>query len=176
VEIEYLEQSGSCHRPDGQVPNIRRFGSAPREELIQQRYLEDPGYRSHSSAEASSTNFQRYRTPSDFEVLIGRNNRQNDQLTSSGWGLRPLVPRSRNSREPCTTTSRAGAVPDEADLQFAADLTAYYSRSAKVTKCQLSTRKSTSTSLKELNRELRFTSKSVFFGDSPSADMNISSR
>jgi len=30
-------------------------------ELIQQRYLEDPEY-SRSSAEASSTNFQRYRT------------------------------------------------------------------------------------------------------------------
>jgi len=55
--------SGSCHRQMDKYQTLED-GSAQeiREELIQQRYLEDPGYRSRSSAEASSTNFQRYHT------------------------------------------------------------------------------------------------------------------
>jgi len=87
-------------------------------------------------------------------VLIGRNNRQNDQLTfrlagTTTWFHAQEIPGSH------VLLRLEGAVPDEADLQFAADLTAYYAP-AKVTKCQLSTpNQSTSTSPKELNRELR---------------------
>jgi len=61
-------------------------------------HLEDPEYRSRSSAEASSTNFQRYRTPSGFEVLIGRNN-QNDQLTFRLAGDYDLWFHAQDSRE-----------------------------------------------------------------------------
>jgi len=93
VEIEYLEQVEAAIAQMDKYQTLEDLNQEIREELIQQRYLEDPGYRSRSSAEASSTNFQRYRTPSDFEVLIGRNNRQNDQLTFRLAGLRPLVPR-----------------------------------------------------------------------------------
>ena len=100
-----------------------------REELIGQQYLEDTGYERRSSAEASSTNFRRYRTPSGFEVLIGRNNRQNDQLTFrlAGdydlWFHAQEIPGSH-----LLLRLDPGAVPESADLRFAADLAAYYSR------------------------------------------------
>ncbi|MCL1472767.1 Rqc2 family fibronectin-binding protein [Argonema antarcticum] len=114
-----------------------------REELIGQRYLE-AGYvasvgqgsrggkqDSHpTKQEASSINFYRFRTPSGFELLIGRNNRQNDQLTFriAGdydlWFHTQEIPGSH-----VLLRLEPGAVPDEVDLQFTADLAAYYSRS-----------------------------------------------
>jgi len=61
VEIEYLEQveAAIAQMDKYQTEDLEALKEI-REELIQQRYLEDPGYRSRSSAEASSTNFQRY--------------------------------------------------------------------------------------------------------------------
>jgi predicted ribosome quality control (RQC) complex YloA/Tae2 family protein len=76
-----------------------------------------------------ATNFHRYRTPSGFEVLIGRNNRQNDQLTFRVAGDYDLwfhaqeIPGSH-----LLLRLEPGAVPEEADLRFAANLAAYYSR------------------------------------------------
>ncbi len=131
AEIEYLEQVEAA------IVQIDNYQSAEdlqaleeiREELIQQRYLEDPEYKSHSSTVAASTNFYRYRTPSGFEVLIGRNNRQNDQLTFRVAGDYDLwfhaqeIPGSH-----VLLRLEPGAVPEVADLQYTANLTAYYSR------------------------------------------------
>ncbi|MGL5194336.1 MAG: NFACT RNA binding domain-containing protein, partial [Chroococcales cyanobacterium] len=90
-------------------------------------YLSDPEYKRQT--QESSPEFYRFVSPSGFELLIGRNNRQNDLLSfrvatdydlwfhtqeiAGSHGLLRLPP---------------GAVADEPDLQFAADLTAYYSR------------------------------------------------
>jgi predicted ribosome quality control (RQC) complex YloA/Tae2 family protein len=131
AEIEYLEQVEAA------ISQIENYNTAEdlqaleeiREELIQQRYLEDSEYRRRSPTEAASMNFYHYRTPSGFEVLIGRNNRQNDQLSFRVandydlWFHAQEIPGSH-----VLLRLEAGRVPEESDLQYVANLTAYYSR------------------------------------------------
>lgn len=130
-EWEYLEQVEAA------VAQVDKYNSAEdlealkeiREELIQQKYLEAPDYGRRNADEDSSINFHRYSTPSGFELLIGRNNRQNDQLTFRVAGDYDLwfhaqeIPGSH-----VLMRVAPGAAPEEADLQFAADFAAYYSR------------------------------------------------
>ncbi|MEH2225228.1 Rqc2 family fibronectin-binding protein [Nostoc sp.] len=131
TEIEYLEQvEAAISQIDSyQTAEDLRALEEIREELIGQKYLEDPEYRSRSANEPPSTNFHRYLTPSGFEVLIGRNNRQNDQLTFRVAGDYDLwfhaqeIPGSH-----VLLRLEPGAVAEEADLQFVANLAAYYSR------------------------------------------------
>ncbi|MEH1850457.1 MAG: NFACT family protein [Nostoc sp.] len=131
TEIEYLEQVEAAI---GQIDTYQtaedlRALEEIREELIGQKYLEDPEYRNRSANEPPSTNFHRYLTPGGFEVLIGRNNRQNDQLTFrvAGdydiWFHAQEIPGSH-----VLLRLEPGAVAEEADLQFVANLAAYYSR------------------------------------------------
>ena len=130
AEIEYLEQveAAIAHIDNYHLTEDLQALEEIREELVQQGYLEDPEYKSRSSTEAT-TNFYRYRTQSGFEVLIGRNNRQNDQLTFRVAGDYDLwfhaqeIPGSHVllRREP-------GTVPEDVDLQYTANLAAYYSR------------------------------------------------
>jgi predicted ribosome quality control (RQC) complex YloA/Tae2 family protein len=99
-----------------------------RDELVQQNYLDDPEQR-YRSATQPTTNFLRYKTPGGYEVLIGRNNRQNDQLTFrlAGdydlWFHTQEIPGSH-----VLLRLEPGAIADEVDLQFTADLAAFYSR------------------------------------------------
>ncbi|MEH2068790.1 MAG: NFACT family protein [Nostoc sp.] len=131
TEIDYLEQVQAA------IDQIDNYQTAQdlqaleeiREELIGQKYLEDPEYRDRTNNEASTSNFYHYLTPSGFEVLIGRNNRQNDQLTFRVAGDYDLwfhaqeIPGSH-----VLLRLEPGAVAEEADLQFVANLAAYYSR------------------------------------------------
>ncbi|MBE9001988.1 NFACT family protein [Nostoc sp. LEGE 12447] len=131
TEIEYLEQveAAIAQIDTYKTSEDLRALEEIREELIGQKYLEDPEYRSRSANEPPSTNFHRYLTPSGFEVLIGRNNRQNDQLTFRVAGDYDLwfhaqeIPGSH-----LLLRLEPGAVAEEADLQFVANLAAYYSR------------------------------------------------
>ncbi|WP_414526430.1 NFACT family protein [Nodularia chucula] len=130
-EVSYLEQVEAA------IAQIENYQTAAdlqaleeiRDELISQKYLEDPGYRSRSNSETASTNFHRYHTPNGFEVLIGRNNRQNDQLSFRVAGDYDLwfhaqeIPGSH-----LLLRLEPGAVPETVDLQFVANLAAYYSR------------------------------------------------
>ncbi|WP_392533776.1 NFACT family protein [Nostoc sp. C117] len=131
TEIDYLEQVEAAI---AQIENYQTTEDLQaleeiREELIGQKYLEDPEYRNRTTNEASSSNFHHYLTPSGFEVLIGRNNRQNDQLTFRVAGDYDLwfhaqeIPGSH-----VLLRLEPGAVAEETDLQFVANLTAYYSR------------------------------------------------
>ncbi|MCC5599972.1 Rqc2 family fibronectin-binding protein [Nostoc favosum] len=131
TEIEYLEQveAAIAQIDTYQTAEDLRALEEIREELIGQKYLEDPEYRSRSANEPPSTNFHRYLTPNGFEVLIGRNNRQNDQLTFRVAGDYDLwfhaqeIPGSH-----LLLRLEPGAVAEEVDLQFVANLAAYYSR------------------------------------------------
>ncbi|WP_341525512.1 NFACT family protein [Nostoc sp. UHCC 0302] len=131
AEIDYLEQVEAAIT---QIENYQTTEDLQaleeiREELISQKYLEDPEYRNRNTNEAAISNFYRYRTPSGFEVLIGRNNRQNDHLTFRVAGDYDLwfhaqeIPGSH-----VLLRLEAGTVPEEADLQFVANLAAYHSR------------------------------------------------
>ncbi|OKH27748.1 Rqc2 family fibronectin-binding protein [Chroogloeocystis siderophila] len=132
AEIAYLQQVEAAiaqiekYHTDADLEALKEI----REELIQQRYLEDSEYTRRSDANSASTNFHRYRTPSGFELLIGRNNRQNDYLTFrlAGdydlWFHAQEIPGSH-----VLLRLDPGAVPETADLQFTANFAAYYSRS-----------------------------------------------
>ncbi|GAB1539246.1 NFACT RNA binding domain-containing protein [Scytonema sp. NUACC21] len=132
AEIDYLEQveAAISQIENYKTPEDLQALEEIREELIQQQYLEDSEYRRRSSTDAASTNFHRFQTPSGFEVLIGRNNRQNDQLTFRVandydlWFHAQEIPGSH-----VLLRLEPGAVPEESDLQYVANLAAYYSRS-----------------------------------------------
>ncbi|NJK74110.1 MAG: fibronectin/fibrinogen-binding protein [Microcoleus sp. SU_5_6] len=128
-EIDYLEQVEvalsvlETYRTPQDLQTLNEI----REELIQQKYLDVPDYR--SGDKTGSIEFHRYQTPSGFELLIGRNNRQNDQLTFRTandydlWFHTLEIPGSH-----ALLRLKPGTVAEETDLQFAADMTAYYSR------------------------------------------------
>ncbi|KST67968.1 Rqc2 family fibronectin-binding protein [Mastigocoleus testarum] len=131
-EINYLEQV------EASISQINNYQSTEdlqaleeiREELVGQKYLEDTEYRRRSSTQTASTNFHQYHTPGGFEVLIGRNNRQNDQLSFKIAGDYDLwfhaqeIPGSH-----VLLRLEAGTTPKSEDLQFVANLAAYHSRS-----------------------------------------------
>nr|WP_277875333.1 NFACT RNA binding domain-containing protein [Alkalinema sp. FACHB-956] len=130
-EIHYLEQVDTALRQLETYTTIADLDTLEeiREELIQQGYLEDPTYRRESQGQDRASEPHHYPTPAGFELLIGRNNRQNDQLTfrTAGdydlWFHTQEIPGSH-----VLLRIPPGSVPDEADLQFAADLAAYYSQ------------------------------------------------
>ncbi len=129
-EIEYLEQVEAAifqidnYQTDEDLQALEEI----REELIAQKYLEDSEYRRRSSNDAT-TNFYRHQTPSGFEVLIGRNNRQNDQLTFRVarnydlWFHAQEIPGSH-----VLLRLEPGTIAEDNDLQFTANLAAHYSR------------------------------------------------
>ena len=128
-EIAYLEQ---VEASISQIENYNYSADLQalreiREELRIQGYLKLPSYPSRNQ----ETEFQphRYHTPSGFEVWVGRNNRQNDQLTfrlASDHDLWFHV--QENAGSHVLLRLPAGTVPETADLQCAADWAAYYSR------------------------------------------------
>jgi predicted ribosome quality control (RQC) complex YloA/Tae2 family protein len=131
AEIDYLEQVEVAigQLDDYTNPDDLTSLTEIRDELIQQNYLDDPDQRYRNPDHDPATNFLKYKTPNGFEVWIGRNNRQNDQLTFrlandyDLWFHTQEIPGSH-----VLLRLDPGAVADEADLQFTADLAAYYSR------------------------------------------------
>jgi predicted ribosome quality control (RQC) complex YloA/Tae2 family protein len=130
-EIEYLEQVEAA---TNQIDNYQTKQDLEaieeiRDELIEQKYLEELEYRRPSQSETVSHNFHHYRTPSGLEILIGRNNHQNDYLTFRVAGDYDLwfhaqeIPGSH-----VLLRLPPGTVPEEADLQYTANIAAYFSR------------------------------------------------
>ncbi|HEY9875729.1 MAG TPA: NFACT family protein, partial [Candidatus Obscuribacterales bacterium] len=129
AEIQYLEQvevsltSLDTYKISEDLQTLEEI----RQELIEQGYLDAPAQRSPTESDTSTP--YRYRTPSGFELLIGRNNRQNDQLTFRVAGDYDLWFHTQEiAGSHVLMRLEPGSVADEADLQFAADLAAYYSR------------------------------------------------
>ncbi|NET00634.1 MAG: fibronectin/fibrinogen-binding protein [Sphaerospermopsis sp. SIO1G1] len=131
AEIDYLEQveAAIAQIDIYQTSEDLQALEEIRDELIEQKYLEDLEYRRRSNSETTSTNFHQYLTPSGFEVLIGRNNNQNDHLTFRVAGDYDLwfhaqeIPGSH-----VLLRLEPGAVAEEADLEYTANLAAYFSR------------------------------------------------
>ena len=132
AEIQYLEQVESSLRSlDAyKIPEDLQILEEIRQELIGQGYLDANLRRALPLPDASTP--YRYQTPSGFELLIGRNNRQNDRLTFRVAGDYHLWFHAQEiAGSHVLLRLEPGAVPSEADLQFAADLTAYYSRASQ---------------------------------------------
>lgn len=100
-----------------------------RDELIQQGYLDNPDAARARPTVVDESHPHRYQSPSGFEVWVGRNNRQNDRLTFrlAGdydlWFHTQEIPGSH-----VLLRVQPGATAEDSDLQFAADLAAYFSR------------------------------------------------
>ena len=132
AEIDYLEQveASILQVQDARVNDMQELLQTLleiKEELVNTGYLATPDR--VAKAELAETQPHSLKTPSGFELLIGRNNRQNDRVTfklatdydlwfhaqeiAGSHGLLRIPP---------------GAVAEEADLQFSANAVAYYSR------------------------------------------------
>lgn len=129
AEIDYLEQVEAflSQLDSYRSPEDLQTLAEIRDELIQQGYLQPPEH--HHQDNKKDTEFYRYETPSGLELLVGRNNRQNDLLTFRVAGDYDLwfhtqeIPGSH-----VLLRLDAGTIPDEFDLQFVADMSAFYSR------------------------------------------------
>jgi predicted ribosome quality control (RQC) complex YloA/Tae2 family protein len=132
AEINYLEQVEASilqvqDSPLNDVGEMVQTLLETKEELINTGYLATPDR--IAKTELAETKPHSLKTPSGFELLIGRNNRQNDRVTfklatdydlwfhaqeiAGSHGLLRIPP---------------GAVAEESDLQFTANAVAYYSR------------------------------------------------
>jgi predicted ribosome quality control (RQC) complex YloA/Tae2 family protein len=132
AEIDYLEQVEASilqvqDSPLNDVGEVVQTLLETKQELIDTGYLATPDR--IAKTELAETKPHSLKTPSGFELLIGRNNRQNDRVTfklatdydlwfhaqeiAGSHGLLRIPP---------------GAVAEEADLQFTANAVAYYSR------------------------------------------------
>ncbi|MDX2230194.1 MAG: NFACT RNA binding domain-containing protein [Leptolyngbyaceae cyanobacterium bins.349] len=131
-EIHYLEQVEASLQALAQYQTQTDLDALQeiRDELVQQNYLEKPDYggpSAHPDNEASQP--YRYQSPTGFEVLVGRNNRQNDQLTfrTAGdydlWFHTQEIPGSH-----VLLRLTPGSVPETADLEFVANVAAFHSR------------------------------------------------
>lgn len=128
TEINYLEQVEAAiqqldqYRSEEDLLALEEI----REELIQQGYLGEPDYRRPAE---TKTEFYHYQTPGGLELLIGRNNRQNDQLTFRIATAYDLWFHSQEiAGSHVLLRLKPGLNPDARDLQFAANCAAYYSR------------------------------------------------
>ena len=130
-EIDYLQQvEASLNQLEiYQNPEDLQTLEEIREELISQDYLEAPQYQNRLTKNSNQSLPYRYTSPSGFGLWIGRNNSQNDRLSFRTatdydlWFHTQEIPGSH-----ALLRLSPGAVPEEQDLQFAADLTAYHSR------------------------------------------------
>ncbi|MEL6382226.1 MAG: NFACT RNA binding domain-containing protein [Cyanobacteria bacterium J06626_18] len=131
AEVNYLEQVDAalkqieCYETEADLAAIADI----RDELIQQDYLEDPTYRPGQNRSRDELMVRKFTTPNNLELWVGRNNRQNDLLISQVatdydlWFHTQEIPGSH-----VLMRLHAGQVPDETDLQFTADVAAYFSR------------------------------------------------
>ncbi|MGC8714291.1 MAG: Rqc2 family fibronectin-binding protein [Leptodesmis sp.] len=131
-EIHYLEQVEAA------IAELTAYHTAEdlntlkeiRDELIQQGYLASPDYQAAANPQGDTASQPyHYTSPSGLDVLVGRNNRQNDQLTFRTasdydlWFHTQEIPGSH-----VLLRLKPGVDPEVADLSFAADLAAFHSR------------------------------------------------
>ncbi|MEL6581855.1 MAG: NFACT RNA binding domain-containing protein [Cyanobacteria bacterium J06621_12] len=132
AEIEYLSQVQTAlnqlqSENNGSAEDLQALAEI-KEELIQQEYLTAERQGDNNKVDRDSQPY-RFKAPSGCEIWIGRNNRQNDILTFRTaveydlWFHTQEIPGSH-----VLLRLEPGAVASEADLQFTADLAAYYSQ------------------------------------------------
>ncbi|ACK64417.1 Fibronectin-binding A domain protein [Rippkaea orientalis PCC 8801] len=129
-EIDYLEQveASLTQLETYQSPEDWQTLQEIRDELIQQNYLSSGTQRTVSSSDESQP--YQYLTPSGLAVWVGRNNRQNDLLTFRIAGDYDLwFHVQQNAGSHVLLRLEPGSQPTDADLQYAANWAAYYSRS-----------------------------------------------
>lgn len=128
LEISYLEQVDDAIAvvETYQDPIDLMTLQEIRDELVQQNYLSLPDYRRIPENKIS---YRSFLTPNGFTVLIGRNNKQNDQLTFRTAGDYDLWFHAQEiSGSHVLLRLDAGANVEDQDLAYCANLAAYFSR------------------------------------------------
>ncbi len=128
IEIKYLEQIENNLQQLDNYQNQEDLQTLAeiKEELIQQKYIQEEKRTQISNNESKPRQFT---TPSRFELLVGRNNRQNDELsfrTAKEYDLWFHTQEIAGSH--VLLRLPPGEVAQEEDLQFAADMAAYHSK------------------------------------------------
>ncbi len=127
AEIAYLGQvlSGLSQLETYQVSEDLQTLQEIQQELISQSYLET----ARLPTPKQESQPHRYLSPSGFEVIVGRNNRQNDLITfrlASDYDLWFHTQQIASSH--VLLRLEPGSQPDQLDLECAANWTAYYSQ------------------------------------------------
>jgi predicted ribosome quality control (RQC) complex YloA/Tae2 family protein len=129
TEISYLQQIETNLKQLETYQNKEDLETLEeiREELILQKYIQDEKRNTPQNNESKPHIFI---TPSGFELLVGRNNKQNDYLTfkvANDYDLWFHTQEIAGSH--VLLRVPPGEVAQESDLQFAANISAYYSQS-----------------------------------------------
>lgn len=127
-EIDYLEQIEDNLSRIEEYQTLEDLEALEeiKTELIEQKYFDSQQY---TERKPQDSHPHRVSSPSGFEIWIGRNNRQNDELTFKTandydlWFHSQEIPGSH-----VLLRLKPGAIPEDEDLQCAADWAAYYSR------------------------------------------------
>lgn len=133
TEQLYLEQIGAALADLAITPTGDDFLALEelRQELVQQGYLEASERDHPRGSQLDDITSQPYRfvTPNGLEILVGRNNRQNDLLTfrlATAYDLWFHTQEIAGSH--VLLRLQPGHSPEPTDLQWAANLAAYFSR------------------------------------------------
>lgn len=130
IEINYLQQVEQSLQQLNDYQNEQDLQTLTeiKEELIQQKYLKN--YQKQEQSRQNESLPHIYKSPSGFEVWVGRNNKQNDYLTFKIAGDYDLWFHTQEiAGSHLLLRLKPGDVAEDIDLQFTANLAAYYSRS-----------------------------------------------
>jgi predicted ribosome quality control (RQC) complex YloA/Tae2 family protein len=133
AEVNYLSQVEAALLQIEQYTQLSDLWAVQeiQAELVQQHYLESQEYgsRNFTTTAVDESKPYRYTSPNGYEVWVGRNNRQNDLLTFrianeyDLWFHTQEIPGSH-----VLLRLPPGNHPEDVDLQFTANLSAYFSR------------------------------------------------
>jgi predicted ribosome quality control (RQC) complex YloA/Tae2 family protein len=121
TEIEYLGSVLSelgLAESESELESIRR-------ELVAAGYVKPPKTKSREKIRTSAP--RKFTAPSGAEILVGRDNTQNDELTFKTSFKTDVWLHVKNRHGSHVILRARGAVPDEDDIVLAAQLAAYYS-------------------------------------------------
>lgn len=127
-ELQYLE---SVLQELAQAESEQDFNDI-RTELTDGGYLRGRGKKQPGFQRASKT--REFRSSAGLRILVGRNNRQNDRLTTKDADKRDIWLHTQKIHGSHVILCTGGAEPDEQSLMEAASLAAYFSQAQGSTK------------------------------------------
>ena len=122
-ELAYLESVQQALETCSEFKDLEEI----RQELIGQGYVRKPS-RSKGQARIAPSSPRRYETPDGFEILVGRNNVQNDALTFKTAAPMDIWLHAQETPGSHVILRCVGKKPSEEALAMAAGLAAYYSK------------------------------------------------
>ena len=105
--------------------SVERELAEIREELIDQGYMKIKGVRKKLQGTLKPLEFT---SPTGFKILVGRNNKQNDNLTLRQADKNDIWFHTKNIPGSHTVLITDGKIPDEETMVIAAQLAAYHSK------------------------------------------------